>query len=64
MKKISLFYVALSLIMIVTSRGAAAEGPTRLRVITANVGNIDIVNCGQKYYNKLCLKLEKKIAEG
>ncbi|HOY64262.1 MAG TPA: hypothetical protein PLK80_06720 [bacterium] len=55
----------------VAARGslALAKGgspsPAPLRVLTANVGNADILNCGNKYFYKLCLvEWEKKVADG
>lgn len=58
----SLFLIAAAYTGIVC---AAMPANITLKVLTANVGNADLLNCGQKYHNKLCLmKWEKDIADG
>jgi hypothetical protein len=54
-----------SIVFFIHAASAGAADPIRLRVLTANVGNADIMNCAHGYFNKLCLvKWEKPIADG
>jgi endonuclease/exonuclease/phosphatase family metal-dependent hydrolase len=47
-----------------TRRSETGE-PLKLKILTANIGNADIMNCGPKYFFKLCLvEWEKPIADG
>jgi len=62
-------FISISICVLISAvfacRVATAEAPDRIRVVTANVGNADLVNCGPKYLFKLCLvEWERKIADG
>lgn len=65
MKTSCILYAAVILMILFSGFDVYSEEPMHVRVITANVGNADLMNCGPNYYFKLCLfEWEKKIAAG
>ncbi|HOO55626.1 MAG TPA: hypothetical protein PLN69_02310 [bacterium] len=65
MGRISSCVFALLLFPLMSTISIAEENIVEFSLLTANVGNADVMNCGSDYVYKLCLSAwEKKIAEG
>ncbi|HOX27861.1 MAG TPA: hypothetical protein PLQ76_01770 [bacterium] len=70
LKKIPVLQISVFVLIVIFScfsfaRQSGAEGLGKLKLLTANIGNADVMNCGPEYMFKLCIvKWEKQIADG